>query len=215
MNSNFKKIKLPSNKNSDWKVYLNQELKDIKNYDLEIISENLLLNTKDLKYIHSLCESNSQKILIIKSNIPETIVSASSLSLRSELLIEKNERKLTISKLPSQLNSISKKVFLHEGTIRAGEHIHSKGDLLVLGDVNPGAIVSANGNVMIWGKLLGIAHAGKSGNSKATISSLSLKPVQLRIADKVAKGPKETQELGIAEKAEISNGIIVIKPLCP
>ena len=99
--------------------------------------------------------------------------------------------------------------------IRSGQQVNSQGDLLVLGDVNPGAMVSANGDIMIWGKLLGIAHAGKSGNLNSKISALKLKPVQLRIANKVAKGPKENQEPGLAEQAEISSGLIVINPLCP
>ena len=74
-------------------------------------------------------------------------------------------------------------------------------------------MVSANGDVMIWGRLLGIAHAGKFGNMQAKISALHLRPVQLRIADKVAKGPDEIQVIGVAEQAELISGEIVINPL--
>jgi len=85
--------------------------------------------------------------------------------------------------------------------------------LLILGDVNPGAKVSAEGNIIIWGRLLGIAHAGSKGNSQATISALQLRPVQLRIAKKVARGPKEKPQLGIAEQARIDSEEIIISPL--
>ena len=85
--------------------------------------------------------------------------------------------------------------------------------MLILGDVNPGAKVSAEGNIMIWGRLLGIAHAGSKGNSKATISALQLRPVQLRIANKVARGPKEKLQLGLAEQARIDSEEIIISPL--
>ena len=85
--------------------------------------------------------------------------------------------------------------------------------MLILGDVNPGAKVSAEGNIIIWGRLLGIAHAGNKGNYQATISALQLRPVQLRIAKKVARGPKEKPQLGMAEQAKIDSGEIIISPL--
>ena len=81
--------------------------------------------------------------------------------------------------------------------------------MLILGDVNPGAIVSAEGNIIIWGRLLGIAHAGSKGNFRATISALQLRPVQLRIANKVARGPEEKPQPGLAEQATISSEKII------
>ena len=66
---------------------------------------------------------------------------------------------------------------------------------------------------MIWGRLLGIAHAGSQGNSKAKISALQLLPVQLRIASKVARGPQEKPQTGLAEQATIQNENIVISTL--
>ena len=85
-------------------------------------------------------------------------------------------------------------------------------NVLILGDVNPGAKVIAGGDVMIWGRLLGIAHAGKNGNIEAKITALQLRPVQLRIASKVARGPKEKPDEGLAEEASIEEDLIVIKP---
>ena len=79
--------------------------------------------------------------------------------------------------------------------------------------MNPGAIVSAEGNIIIWGRLLGIAHAGSKGNSRATISALQLRPVQLRIATKVARGPKDKPQIGLAEQARIDSEDIIISPL--
>tara|TARA_S200000501_G_scaffold267496_1_gene251196 strand:+ start:233 stop:373 length:141 start_codon:yes stop_codon:yes gene_type:complete len=43
-----------------------------------------------------------------------------------------------------------------------------------LGDVNPGAVISANNNVYVWGELFDIAFAGKNGNKNASIASLYL-----------------------------------------
>lgn len=104
---------------------------------------------------------------------------------------------------------------IHQGTVRSGDHRHAVGSLLVLGDVNPGGQVSATGHVMVWGRLRGIAHAGRSGDQTACIVALHLHPLQLRIADQVARGPEEAPPPGLAEKAHLVNGRIQIDPADP
>ena len=101
---------------------------------------------------------------------------------------------------------------LHKGTVRSGERISSNGNLCIIGDVNPGAIVSAKKNIYVWGKLLGVAFAGKSGNKNASISSLYLNPLQLRIADVIAIGPKDKPKNCYPEIAVIDKQTIIIKP---
>ena len=100
----------------------------------------------------------------------------------------------------------------HKGTLRAGETLEAFNDVLIAGDVNPGAMVLAGGNIMIWGRLRGVAHAGKEGNECAKITALQLMPLQLRIANKVARGPTDKPEEGFAEEALIEDDAIVIKP---
>lgn len=104
---------------------------------------------------------------------------------------------------------------IHQGTLRSGDHRHAAGSLLVLGDVNPGAQISAVGHVMVWGRLRGIAHAGRSGDRSARIVALHLHPLQLRIADQVARGPAEAPPPGLAEKAHLVSGRIQIDPADP
>ena len=110
------------------------------------------------------------------------------------------------------LTSKKKDDILHEGTVRSGERLSSNGNLCIIGDVNPGAIVSAKKNIYVWGKLLGIAIAGKSGNKNASIASLYLNPLQLRIADVIAIGPKEKPKNCYPEIAVIDKQTIIIKP---
>ena len=74
-------------------------------------------------------------------------------------------------------------------TVRSGIEIRHSGTVIVLGDLNPGGIVVANGDILIWGRLRGIAHAGADGNSKCLIMALHMEPTQLRIADYVARAP--------------------------
>lgn len=79
----------------------------------------------------------------------------------------------------------------HRGTLRSGSKIVSDGHLVILGDLNPGAIAEARGNVIILGKISGTVHAGYQGDRKAIIAGLSFNPVQLRIADLMAKNPNQ------------------------
>ena len=96
--------------------------------------------------------------------------------------------------------------------MRSGDRISSNGNLCIIGDVNPGAIVSAKKNIYVWGKLLGIAFAGKSGDKNASIASLYLKPLQLRIADVIAIGPNEKPKNNYPEIAFIDDQTISINP---
>lgn len=104
---------------------------------------------------------------------------------------------------------------IHQGTLRSGDHLEVEGSLLVLGDVNPGAQVSAGGHVLVWGTLRGVAHAGKDGDIGARITALQLRPLQLRIASAVARGPEELPTPGFAEQAELVDGLIAINPAMP
>ena len=73
-------------------------------------------------------------------------------------------------------------------------------------------VPTAEGDVMIWGRLLGIAHAGRLGNLNAKIIALELRPLQLRIADVVAIGPEDKPKNSYPEIAVIENQPIIIKP---
>jgi len=103
-------------------------------------------------------------------------------------------------------------LLIHRGTLRAGEHLDAPGAVLVVGDVNPGARVSAAGDVLVFGRLRGIAHAGRDGERGARIVALQLRPLQLRIAAAVARGPEDMPAEGQAEEAALVKGEIRIRP---
>lgn len=75
-------------------------------------------------------------------------------------------------------------------TFRSGTRIEFPGHVVVLGDVNPGAEIIAEGSIIIWGRLRGMVHAGAKGNKAAVICALDLSPTQLRIAEEVAASLK-------------------------
>ncbi len=103
--------------------------------------------------------------------------------------------------------------FTHIGMVRSGDKISSNGNLIIIGDVNPGAQISARKNIYVWGKLCGVAIAGISGDENCEIASLYLNPLQLRINATVAIGPKEKPVNHYPEIALLEFGEIVIKPL--
>ncbi len=194
----------------NWKLCLENELKKLESNNLEIDCKNIDLSCKDILYLIEKTRQYNCKIIGFCSSSSKTIISAQSLGYRAQFILADNSN--NILKINNK-NKDLKKTHFHQGTVRSGDYLDISGDLLILGDVNPGSIVSAEGNIIIWGRLLGIAHAGCKGNDQATISALQLRPVQLRIANKVARGPKEMPQLGLAEQAKIDSEEIIISPL--
>ena len=143
----------------------------------------------------------------IYSNVRATIIAGKSLKIDSTFLKEQEAKnKLFL------INPKNKDDILHEGTVRSGDKISSNGNLCIIGDVNPGAMVSAKKNIYVWGKLLGIALAGDEGDNNAFIAALYLNPLQLRISDVIAIGPKDKPKNYYPEIAVIDNQTINIKP---
>ena len=175
--------------------------------EAKIFAINESINCHCLSKFKSYFEKINIYSLCIYSNSRDTVLAGKSLKIKSIFVKEQEvKNKLLL------LNSEKKDDILHEGTVRSGERISSNGNLCIIGDVNPGAIVSAKQNSYVWGKLLGIAHSGNGCNNKASISSLYLNPLQLRIADVIAIGPKEKPKNSYPEIAVIDNQTILIKP---
>jgi len=77
----------------------------------------------------------------------------------------------------------------YRGSLRSGGNLESKGNIVILGDVNPGARVSAMGNIVVLGFLNGTAHAGGESEEGAFIAALKMNPIQLRIGHRIARSP--------------------------
>ncbi len=176
-------------------------------FKVKIFAINESISAHQLSKLKSHFEEINICSLCIYSNNRNTILSGNSLRIDSKFVKEQEvKNKLLL------LNAKKKDDILQEGTVRSGERISSNGNLCIIGDVNPGAIVSAKKNIYVWGKLLGIAIAGKGGNKNAYIASLYLNPLQLRIADVIAIGPKDKPKNYYPEIAVIDQKTIIIKP---
>jgi len=98
-------------------------------------------------------------------------------------------------------------------TLRSGQVVQYPGHVVVIGDVNPGAEIIAGGDVVVWGNLRGIVHAGATGDDEAVVCALSLAPLQLRIGNHIARAPEGREDLPERpEMASVQDGEIVAEP---
>ncbi len=207
-----KLIEFPPSVQKDWRNSLTAQMNQIEPGPIEINCRDWRLNCEELKQIESLAEKLGLKIRKIHSTVPESLISAAALGYETSLILPIEEKEDSLAMKAFQKSTLQRKLLFHQGTLRSGEHLEAPGDLLLLGDVNPGAKISAGGDVMVWGRLRGVAHAGKPSNSDARIVALELRPLQLRIAEKIARGPQEKTEPGLAEEALLSSDQIIIQP---
>ncbi len=98
-------------------------------------------------------------------------------------------------------------------TLRSGQLIQYKGDVVVIGDVNPGAHIKSAGSVIVMGTVRGIIQAGANGDYGAFIVAYKMQPSQLRIGDIITRSPD-----GMGSKSDnpeialVKQGMIVVEP---
>ncbi len=98
-------------------------------------------------------------------------------------------------------------------TLRCGQvERFLEGNMIVLGDVNPGAEVIATGDIIVLGVLRGVAHAGALGDASSVIIALNLVPTQLRIGHFITRPPSGRQHARQkAEIARVSEEAIIVE----
>ncbi len=95
-------------------------------------------------------------------------------------------------------------------TVRGGVEIRHPGTIIVLGDVNPGSSLVSEGDILVWGRLRGTAHAGAGGDRSRCIMALQMHPTQLRLADLVARAPDGPTHQYLPEVAYVGDNAIRI-----
>lgn len=105
---------------------------------------------------------------------------------------------------------------LIQRTIRSGQRVFYPGNVVVLGDVNPGGEVIAGGNIIVMGAFRGVAHAGAMGKEDAVVAALRLEPSQLRIAGYITRAPEgDVSSPYYPEIARVQDGIVIIEQYQP
>ena len=202
-------LTLPDHRLHHWQDVLEGMLSEQPGGPVDIDCGEWMLTCSDLDLLQDRVNQGPRQLGRLISRIPQTVVSASALGLDA-ILLDPEAIKENDATEPRQ--GAAGRALMHQGTLRAGDHLHSDRDILLHGDVNPGARISAVGDVLVWGRLRGVAHAGCEGSTDARVVALQLRPLQLRIADAVARGPDDLPQPGLAEQALLRDGIITIEP---
>lgn len=181
---------------------------------LELVAGAWPLTLRELRAITAGAEEHGWELVALSSSNRRTLVAARGLGLEARYQDPPSSESGETGPIEESLQR-GRQLTVHQGTLRSGDHLEAEGTLLVLGDVNPGARISAGAHVLVWGKLRGIAHAGHGGDQTARIVALQLRPLQLRIAGAVARGPEGLPPDGFAEEARLVDGVIQIDPAPP
>lgn len=134
--------------------------------------------------VKSKLNQNNISIKSISNGQEETSAKAKpeSLKMQEENLDDNDKEIVDTSTLPETLYV--------EANLRSGQLIRYPGNVFVLGDVNPSAEIVAAGDIIIWGKLRGVVHAGAGGDTEAKIVAMQIDAGQMRIADRIIEVSK-------------------------
>ena len=114
--------------------------------------------------------------------------------------------------VPQHLPNNVHNTLYHQGGLRSGQSIRYSGSVVVIGDVNPGSEIVAEGNIIVLGALKGMVHAGCTGNEECFVSALVFWPTQLRIANIITYIPDDKKKKAPA-CAYIQESQVFIAPL--
>jgi septum site-determining protein MinC len=168
---------------------------------LDVTSQ--VLKVDDLVHLRDLLSERGIHLWAVISESPTTEQTAQLLGLATRISKPRPEETRTYA-----VEDLGEETALFlDRTLRSGTRIEFAGHVVVLGDVNPGAEIVAEGNVIVWGRLRGMVHAGSKGNRQAVICALDFSPMQLRIADEAsaAMGPQTQSRPQIARINEIGS----------
>jgi septum site-determining protein MinC len=170
----------------------------------------------ELTSLKALLERRSLSLIVVQSSSATTIESAHALDLRANVLQDSRQQNHELDAdmldtLPIDSEEQGTVGVMIKRTLRSGRTIHSRGHVVVYGDVNPGAKIIATGDIIIWGRLRGMVHAGAEGDTSAVICALDMSPNQLRIADLIATAPNDKRHKARPEIASVRDEQIVVE----
>ncbi len=155
--------------------------------EVELIAFDRLLDTRQLQEIAEALLEVELKLERISTSRRQTAVAAATVGYS----VEQKSALTTLSQTPiEKVQPLAEPLYL-QMTIRSGVEIRHPGTIIILGDLNPGGSVIADGDILVWGRLRGVVHAGAKGNSKSVIMTLQMEPTLIRIAEQVARGPEK------------------------
>ncbi len=134
-------------------------------------------------------------ILSTNSDLSISYISESATNAKKSISAEKmNTETVKLPKSRRKQPGLECYAYYHSGSLRSGQSIRYKGSVVVVGDVNPGAEIVAEGNIIVLGAANGLIYAGCDGSQDKFVFAMKLTPIQLRIADVITIVPKETKK---------------------
>jgi len=152
---------------------------------VDLIARNRLLDSRQLQELATRLEDYDLHLKRVYTNRRQTAVAAATAGYSVEQ--QDLPKLLTTPPILGQA-PLALPLYL-QTTLRSGAEIRHGGTVVLMGDLNPGSAIVADGDILIWGRLRGLAHAGANGNDRCLILALQMEPTQLRIADVVARPP--------------------------
>jgi septum site-determining protein MinC len=159
----------------------------VANTPVHLMAQDRLVDTRQLQELAEALSEVQLRLISVSTSRRQTAIAA----VTSGYSVEQLQPVTSLSTEPTATAIPQEDALYLEMTVRSGVEIRHPGTVILLGDLNPGGIVIADGDIIIWGRLRGIAHAGAGGNSECLIMALQMEPTQLRIADAVARAPEK------------------------
>jgi septum site-determining protein MinC len=191
---------------------INQQADFLRGGKLVIDVENQALSAAELSSLRNEISDKGLSLWAVLGNSPKTTLAAQSLGLATRLAKPTPEHVLQTQHDAHSVEGAE--AILVKKTLRSGNKLQHNGHIIVIGDVNPGAEIIAGGDVVVWGRLRGVVHAGAEGDENAVICALDLSPTQLRIAGKIALAPQRRGK-SQPEIARIKNEQVVAETWNP
>jgi len=153
---------------------------------VHLMAQDRLLDGQKLQAIADALEEVQLKLVRVYTTRRQTAVAAAA----AGYSVEQEPPAYSLNQSPQEPAELLAEPLYLQITVRSGVEIRHPGTIVILGDLNPGGAVVAQGDIFVWGRLRGVAHAGAGGNRQCRIMALQMEPTQLRIADAVARAPK-------------------------
>jgi septum site-determining protein MinC len=151
------------------------------------------ISAADLGRLRDDLSERNVSLWAVLSDSPLTVSAAQALGLNVALPTSAPAKREQQEREVDSEEARQEAVYLRR-TLRSGRSVRHTGHVIVVGDVNAGAEIVADGDVVVWGHLRGTVHAGASGDADAVVCALELSPTQLRIADLIAVSPAHRGE---------------------
>ena len=164
------------------------------------------LSRSDIEEAQVLLARHEVELWAVASTNPATEVVARRLGLETDLVSPRPRGSAGVAEPPK--GSLGEDLVVRR-TLRSGQRLRHPGDVVIIGDVNPGAELIAGGDIVVWGRARGILHAGALGDENAVICALDLSPMQLRIAGYISISPEGRRHKPVPETASVREGQIV------